>query len=342
MKYFTISLLASLLSLSLNSLGFERTKILRLDLPTDFDINDDSAYTKLLGTRKDGVFLVEIGTKLQQYRIVFDLNGNTDGFEPKRSTNNFVNIFGANPHPWITNSYNSTNSNIVSSFIKRTQQQEVIWTRNKILEFKTYTTNGFLSSYETKVKVKEEHYELIGENFRQITNSTLFGTPTTTIVKHGEIIYPISISSTGTPIRNGLGATNFLGEIFSNDELILEPDSRFVLGHRYIDNSKLLSAENNFLGYREKYTNQIYIFLIQDESIKDIRYPMQSSINISSLNNNLTATVNNPDQLFLNIQSSTNLIDWNTFKTIQNEPSLEIVVPANKPKEFIRAIKLLL
>ena len=59
----------------------------------------------------------------------------------------------------------------------------------------------------------------------------------------------------------------------------------------------------------------------------------------SSQNGSLTATVNNPEQAFLNIQSSTNLIDWNTFKTIKNEPSLEIVVPANKPKEFIRAIE---
>ena len=59
----------------------------------------------------------------------------------------------------------------------------------------------------------------------------------------------------------------------------------------------------------------------------------------SSQNGSLTTTVNNPEQAFLNIQSSTNLIDWNTFKTIKNEPSLEIVVPANKPKEFIRAIE---
>jgi len=34
-----------------------------------------------------------------------------------------------------------------------------------------------------------------------------------------------------------------------------------------------------------------------------------------------------------------NLIDWNTFKMIKNKPSLETVVPANKPKEFIRAIE---
>ena len=57
------------------------------------------------------------------------------------------------------------------------------------------------------------------------------------------------------------------------------------------------------------------------------------------INGSLTATVNNPEQALLNIQSSTNLIDWNTFKTIQNEPSLEVVIPSNKPKEFIRAIE---
>ena len=59
----------------------------------------------------------------------------------------------------------------------------------------------------------------------------------------------------------------------------------------------------------------------------------------SSQNGSLSATVNNPEQSLLNIQSSTNLIDSNTFKTIKNEPSLEIVVPANKPHEFIRAIE---
>ena len=59
----------------------------------------------------------------------------------------------------------------------------------------------------------------------------------------------------------------------------------------------------------------------------------------SSQNGSFTATVNNPEQALLNIQSSTNLIDWNTFKTIKNEPSLEIVVPANKKQEFIRAIE---
>jgi hypothetical protein len=59
----------------------------------------------------------------------------------------------------------------------------------------------------------------------------------------------------------------------------------------------------------------------------------------SSQNSSLTATINNPEQTIINIQSSTNLIDWNTFKTIKNEPSLEVVIPANKKQEFIRAIE---
>jgi hypothetical protein len=339
MKNLIILLVTSLI-LHTELFGIERTKILRLNLPNDFDIKDDSAYTKLLGTRKDGVFLVEIGTKLQQYRVVFDLNGNTDGFEPKHRTNNWVNSLGSNFYPWVTNLYKTTNQNIVSSFIKRTQRQEEIWTRNKILEFKTYTTNGFLSNLEFKIKYKEEHYELIGDTLKLITNSTFFGIPQTTIHKYGKIKYPISITTTGTPVREGLeGLDFFLGEIFSNDEVILEPDSRFVLGYRYIDNSLIISSENKFTGYKNNYTNEIYLFLIQDELLKDIRYPTQSTANISSLNNQLNIIVNNPEQAFLNIQSSTNLIDWNTLKTIQNEPSLEIVVPANKPKEFIRAIE---
>ena len=80
----------------------------------------------------------------------------------------------------------------------------------------------------------------------------------------------------------------------------------------------------------------IYFYRLTDSDL--LSSPNRITLG-SSQNGSLTATVNNPEQALLNIQSSTNLIDWNTFKTIQNEPSLEIVVPANKPKEFIRAIE---
>jgi len=82
----------------------------------------------------------------------------------------------------------------------------------------------------------------------------------------------------------------------------------------------------------------IYFYKLTDSDIFDIISPNRITLG-SSQNGSLTATVNNPEQAVLNIQSSTNLIDWNTVKTIQNEPSLEIVVPANKPQEFIRAIE---
>jgi len=78
----------------------------------------------------------------------------------------------------------------------------------------------------------------------------------------------------------------------------------------------------------------IYFYRLTDSDL--LSSPNRITLG-SSQNGSLTATVNNPEQALLNIQSSTNLIDWNTFKTIKNEPSLEIVVPANKPKEFIRA-----
>ena len=80
----------------------------------------------------------------------------------------------------------------------------------------------------------------------------------------------------------------------------------------------------------------IYFYRLTDSDL--LSSPNRITLG-SSQNGSLTATVNNPEQALLNIQSSTNLIDWSALKTIQNEPSLEIVVPVNKPKEFIRAIE---
>ena len=80
----------------------------------------------------------------------------------------------------------------------------------------------------------------------------------------------------------------------------------------------------------------IYFYRLTDSDL--LSSPNRITLG-SSQNGSLTATVNNPEQALLNIQSSTNLIDWNTLKTILNEPSFKIVVPANKKQEFIRAIE---
>ena len=97
-----------------------------------------------------------------------------------------------------------------------------------------------------------------------------------------------------------------------------------------------LPDHNEKFIYSSSIQDYYFIFhkVIDEETLSPNRITLGSSQNGS-----LTATVNNPEQSLLNIQSSTNLIDWNTFKTIKNEPSLEIVVPANKPQEFIRAIE---
>ncbi len=80
----------------------------------------------------------------------------------------------------------------------------------------------------------------------------------------------------------------------------------------------------------------IYFYRLTDSDL--LSSPNRITLG-SSQNGSLTATVNNPEQALLNIQSSTNLINWNTFKTIKNEPSLEIFVPTNNKQEFIRAIE---
>ena len=40
--------------------------------------------------------------------------------------------------------------------------------------------------------------------------------------------------------------------------------------------------------------------------------------------------------LHTEVPMMSDLNDWNAFKTIKNEPSLEIVVSENNPQEFIR------
>ena len=97
-----------------------------------------------------------------------------------------------------------------------------------------------------------------------------------------------------------------------------------------------IQTSSVFRIYSEYKPGYIYFYRLTDSDL--LSSPNRITLG-SSQSGSLTATVNNPEQALLNIQSSTNLIDWNTFKTIKNEPSLEIVVPANKPQEFIRAIE---
>jgi hypothetical protein len=158
----------------------------------------------------------------------------------------------------------------------------------------------------------------------------------------GEYTVRYTVNNSGTKSEN-LNSTNYSFNIFTKFDSQWKPVSSTKMY------GKTSTGENNPSAYGTKIdvsNKQIITFELKDDYINFYRLTdsdLLSSPNRitlgSSQNGSLTATVNNPEQALLNIQSSTNLIDWNTFKTIQNEPSLEVVIPANKPKDFIRAIE---
>ena len=140
-----------------------------------------------------------------------------------------------------------------------------------------------------------------------------------------------------------LNSTNYSFNIFTKFDSQWKPESSIKMYGRTStgenDPSSFgtkIDASNKQIITFEIKDGYIYFYRLTDSDL--LSSPNRITLG-SSQNGSLTATVNNPEQSLLNIQSSTNLIDWNTFKTIKNEPSLEIVVPANKPKEFIRAIE---
>jgi hypothetical protein len=160
-------------------------------------------------------------------------------------------------------------------------------------------------------------------------------------VNIGESTYRYIVNSQGTK-QEYLGASNYTFNIFTKFDSKWKPISSIkVYGRTSNQSSAPFNLEEKDVNSKQIITYElkdgyIYFYRLTDSDL--LSSPNRITLGASQ-NGSLTATVNNPEQALLNIQSSTNLIDWNTFKTIQNEPSLEIVVPANKPKEFIRAIE---
>lgn len=153
------------------------------------------------------------------------------------------------------------------------------------------------------------------------------------------VLYLISQDKTNIVSESSINETytlysklNYSGDIIESKKTkttIAGPNSNPMMGFQGFSSNKSVITYELKDGY-------IYFYRLTDSDL--LSSPNRITLG-SSQNGSLTATVNNPEQALLNIQSSTNLINWNTFKTIQNEPSLEIVVPANKPQEFIRAIE---
>ena len=213
------------------------------------------------------------------------------------------------------NSFAIRTTNIVSISQENGQTviilDELVLSTNKInngeLILKSASPNGCLFNESVFVSSNKTTYKLIANKIDSYQEYS-FSTNYTIITKYngqGKFLENLKINGV-TTLQNG-GPGFFTESPNANKVYSAEVKDGYIYFYRLIDSDLLSSANRITLG--------------------------------SSQNGSITATVNNPEQAILNIQSSTNLIDWNTLKTIQKAPSLEIIVPANKQKEFIRAVE---
>lgn len=218
--------------------------------------------------------------------------------------------------------YSKTNfstTNTISSGIDSGQQYnlqeinrvEIIKTINPIQILKTISPKGFLS------------HELINATTNTIINKLFLGNHLS-----------VNISNDWFGLAQNLLVKYDLD--FNQKEKVDLGNKSLLNESTISEKTSLTTIGNRSLIFHELKDGVIYFYKVTDSDL--LSSPNRITLG-SSQNGSITATVNNPEQNHLNIQSSTNLIDWNTFKTIQNEPFLEIAVPAIKPKEFIRAIE---
>ena len=270
-----------------------------LKLPSNPDIQNNSR----LITRKDGSFFFETTAPWGSVAVIVTSNGQFTLTHPR-------------------NDREFTKTNIINSFFENNEL--------KILQRETYTRTVFTSSPETILKtISDKFYiDFMERSSNIITSEYIVSSKSKLLITNSEInkkyaffvkyysdgkkLEQIFINSENYRIQSPV----FTGGIYNRQDELEINDKQVVIAQV---NGDLLS-----------------FYRITDPDL--LFFPNRITLG-SIQNGSLIATVNNPEQALLNIQSSTNLIDWNTFKTIKNEPSLEIVVPANKPNEFIRAIE---
>jgi hypothetical protein len=208
----------------------------------------------------------------------------------------------------------SSSTNILGTIVEngvlkviQSEKQEFIGETNDGLAiFNTFSTNGYISVVNQQLSVAEQKFKI------SATSKDLIDSIGTSFHK----VKITKYDSSGKILRT----SSFDGKL---PEISDESD-----GGPDVNQQIFVNVEDGYICFYRIDFNEA---MVANNSIKlKILSSENNSINIGFL----TESTNQ-----LNIQSSTNLIDWNTFKTIQNEPSLELVIPANKPKEFIRAIE---
>ena len=276
--------------------------IAKVNVPSDYKITDDELRCSKMNTRSDGSIVWF--TEKQETREMFIVAISSD-------RNVFTKYFKRSASEKSTNLLSTKIENGGLVVIKQEVDKSYSTNVNTAYLLRTISTNGII----------------LMENVSEYKKTT---------VSKIDTINPFPTWISGTESnefstvfrkinRNGIVVDN----IKIDKRIVNEP------GNDPSSNYTPINECRNYT-FCELNDGVLYFYRLNDEYL--LSSPNRITLG-SSQNGSLTATVNNPEQALLNIQSSTNLIDWNTFKTIKNEPSLEIVVPATKPKEFIRAIE---
>jgi len=205
-----------------------------------------------------------------------------------------------------TNILETIVENGVLNVIQVEKQEFIIETNDGLAIFNTFSTNGYISVVNQQLSVAEKKFK-ISATSKDLIDSIGTSVNKVKITKYdssGKILRTSSFDGTVPEMSEA-----FAGDADVNYQIFANIEDGYICFYRIDFNEAMVS------------NNSIKLKILSSKN---------NSINVGFL----TESTNK-----LNIQSSTNLIDWNTFKTIKNEPSLEIVVPANKPQEFIRAIE---
>jgi len=275
---------------------------------------DSSSLLKMISVRNDGALLSMIISKQPGPRAILGICYHPSGkfafFIPRQETNEKVTRFVS---PEILNG-------VIVTIEEELNINKIISNDGSLI-MKTISENGYMSNEKVTMTISTNRYKISSTVRTDLISSVSYQKTQTRISKqdsNGKILSELT-TDLNLSTRNLLAGNDWFSFINNYSEF----------GFDYNPNNKIIYLS-------EIADGKICIYRLTDPALLS----SQNRITLgSSQNGSLTATVNNPEQALLNIQSSTNLNDWNTFKTIQNEPSLEIVVPVNKPKEFIRAIE---
>ena len=215
---------------------------------------------------------------------------------------------------------------------------------DEIIEPVSYTTNIIGTVVENNVLKVIQSETRITHNYN-LDRSVLFKTFST----NG---YIMVVNDSSTVVSNVVKLSANSNEILSqsqksnNKYIILDFNNQNQITKKSFFNGSFI-FQGNFNQYnpKSKYNvstdikdGYIYVYYITSTTSPYFLNSTKLSINADGANS-VSGTIETQTTNQISIQSSENINDWKTIQTIQNPSGKQFVIPANKPKEFIRAIE---